>query len=180
MASYPPAPPVNPYYTPPPPPVASTPYYNVPPGEDPMQPMMDPTYRPDPRSLNPGNPTLVNPYDPRNDPRNRRARLAAQNPLMSPPPPTGMRYGPAIGPPTAGFGAPIPYNPINGGGGYPGKAPMIPGPTRGYGNPSLQQQIGSPNGNPQTGISDVLRPGRINMGFRNPTGLAPGRTSYSF
>lgn len=188
------------------------PVINNPYPQDPMQPMMDPTYVADPRNAPP--PQMSTPitsappqgYDPRMDPRNRRARAAAQNPLMTPPPP-GMQYGVAPGAPTAGFGAPPPQsqNPLTGQ--YGKWASMRSGPTMGYGNPAFnagaaqgayggfQNAYNAGNGglgqsqqslqramSPSlgSGMSGMMNPGRLNVGFRDPQGLQPGRASYQF
>lgn len=169
------------------------PSMNNPYPQDPMQPMMDPTYQPNPRNVPPpqmSTPIVSGPpvYDPRMDPRNRRARAG----LMVPPPPQGMRYGPAGGAPTAGFAPPSQgQNPLTG---DPSKwASMRSGPTMGYGNPSFnapqyQPGIGQTQQSLQraltpslgSGMSGMMNPGRLNVGFRDPVGLQLGRASYRF
>lgn len=192
-------------YNSPPPDYGIAPHGNptltYPTSPDPMKGMMDPAYNPTPKSINPTGPINFNPVnlndpnDPRNDPRNIRARQQR----MLPPPPTGMQYGPNLGSPTAGFMLPGQQNnpappPLNAAQPWTSD-PQMSNPQNPQYQQAYQRILGTQPGHPlpwrgynsgqgeqmaQPSISPMIRPQNPSVGFRPPQGLMPGRASYSY
>lgn len=128
------------------------------------------------RSLGGGIPPtepVLDPNDPRNDPRNIRARR--QRELMQAPPEVPqMRYGPMGGTPTASFPSFGGQAPM---GGMPGKGPVIPGSGTfgGYGGRGFGDYFGGRMNPSGGGISGALRPPSPSVGFRPQGGLSMDR-----